>query len=219
MVNVGPGIGWMSFISAKRMGIDKDQPRPNAWPYRDYIIRSLNEDKPFDRFVQEQIAGDALSPGTTDGLEALGFIAAGPWDLIGHAELPETKIDGRIARMLDRDDMVASTLQTFCALTVQCARCHDHKFDPVRSRDYYRLTAVFAALDRADKTYDVDPAVAARRAALEARRAELAAQLGPSRPEFGWHSQLAPLRRHRQMGTTRPRRDDSHRPRASSPVP
>ena len=154
-------------------GYDKDQPRPNAWPYRDYVIRSLNEDKPYARFVQEQIAGDVLFPNARDSIEALGFIAAGPWDLIGHAEVPESKIDGRIARNLDRDDMVANTLNTFCSLTVQCARCHNHKFDPVSQEDYYSLQAVFAALDRADKTFDLDPEVAARRAELSARQREL----------------------------------------------
>src|SRR5205807_9741785 len=71
-------------------GYDKDKPRPNAWPYRDYVIRSFNEDKPYSRFVQEQIAGDVLFPGTPDGVEALGFISAGPWDFIGHAEVAET---------------------------------------------------------------------------------------------------------------------------------
>ena len=88
-------------------GYDKDKPRPNAWPYRDYVIRALNSDKPYSRFVQEQVAGDVLYPGTLDGIEALGFIAAGPWDFIGHAEVPESKTDGKIARHLDRDDMIA----------------------------------------------------------------------------------------------------------------
>jgi hypothetical protein len=148
-------------------GYDKDQPRPNAWPYRDYVIRAFNGDKPYARFVQEQVAGDTLFPDTRDGIEALGFIAAGPWDLIGHAEVPETKIDGKIARHLDRDDMVANTLNTFCSMTVHCAQCHDHKFDPISIEDYYNLQSVFAALDRADRSYDVDPAVAKQRRALE----------------------------------------------------
>ncbi len=98
-----------------------------------------------------------LEPDTRDGIEATGFIAAGPWDFIGHAEVPESKIDGRIARNLDRDDMVTTTFNTFCSLTVQCARCHDHKFDPVKQEHYYSLQAVFAALDRADRPYDFDP--------------------------------------------------------------
>jgi hypothetical protein len=151
-------------------GYDKDQPRPNAWPYRDYVIRALNSDKPFARFAQEQVAGDVLYPNSADGIVALGFLAAGPWDLIGHAELPESKLDGKIARILDRDDMVANTINTFCALTVQCARCHNHKFDPVSQVDYYRLQAVFAALDRTDRSFDRDPQIAARRAELVAQQ-------------------------------------------------
>jgi mono/diheme cytochrome c family protein len=154
-------------------GYDKDQPRPNAWPYRDYVIRAFNEDKPYGRFVLEQVAGDVLFPGTRDGVEATGFIAAGPWDFIGHAEVAETKLDGQVARLLDRDDMVSNTLNTFASLTVQCARCHDHKFDPVSQEDYYSLQAVFAALDRADRPYDVDPAVSAKRSDLMAKRAGL----------------------------------------------
>lgn len=144
-------------------GYDKDKLRPHAWPYRDYVIRAFNTDKPYSQFIREQLAGDALYPDSTDGITALGFISAGPWDFISHAEVPETKIDGKIARNLDRDDMVVNTLNTFCSTTVQCARCHHHKFDPIAMTDYYRLQAVFAALDRADRSYDVDPQVSRQR--------------------------------------------------------
>ncbi|MDG1892724.1 MAG: DUF1553 domain-containing protein [Verrucomicrobiota bacterium] len=155
---------WLDVVHyADTHGYDKDKLRPHAWPYRDYVIRALNEDKPYGRFVEEQLAGDVLYPGTMDGLTATGFIAAGPWDFIGHAEVPESKLDGRIARHLDRDDMVSTTMNTFVSTTVQCARCHRHKFDPVRMEDYYGLQAVFAALDRADRSFDADPEVAARR--------------------------------------------------------
>jgi len=165
---------WLDVVHfGETHGYDKDKPRPNAWPYRDYVIRAFNEDKPYARFVQEQVAGDVLFPGTRDGIEALGFIAAGPWDLIGHEEVPESKTDGKIARHLDRDDMVANTFQTFNSLTVQCAQCHNHKFDPIPQEDYYSLQAVFAALDRTDKKYDTDPTVGKRRAALEAEQAKL----------------------------------------------
>ncbi len=154
-------------------GYDKDKPRPNAWPYRDYVIRAFNNDKPYSRFVQEQLAGDALFPDTEDGNTALGFIAAGPWDFISHAEVPETKYDGKVARNLDRDDMVSNTMNTFCSATVQCARCHNHKFDPISQENYYELQAVFAALDRADKPYDIDPGIAQKRTELTARKSEL----------------------------------------------
>ena len=143
-------------------GYDKDKLRLNAWPYRDYVIRSLNADKPYGRFVAEQLAGDKLFPGTPEGVEALGFIASGPWDFIGHAEVPESKIDGRVARHLDRDDMVANTANTFLSMTVQCAQCHNHKFDPILQTDYYGMQAVFSALDRADKPYHADAAIASQ---------------------------------------------------------
>jgi len=141
---------------ADTCGYDKDKLRPHAWPYRDYVIRSLNQDKSYDRFVAEQIAGDVLFPGDPDGILGLGFIAAGPWDFIGHVEVPETKIDGQVARNLDRDEMVSSTLNAFCSLTIQCARCHNHKFDPFTQTHYYSLQAIFAAVDRADRPYDAD---------------------------------------------------------------
>jgi hypothetical protein len=166
---------WLDVVHyGETHGYDKDKPRPNAWPYRDYVIRAFNADKPYAQFVQEQIAGDVLFPGTRDGIQALGFLAAGPWDFIGHAEVPESKIDGKVARHLDRDDMVTNTIQTFNSLTIQCAQCHDHKFDPISQEDYYSLHAVFAAIDRTDRRYDLDPALTRKRGALEAERARLA---------------------------------------------
>ncbi len=157
-------------------GYDKDKPRPNAWPYRDYVIRAFNSDRPYSRFVQEQIAGDVLFPYTRDGIEALGFISAGPWDFIGHAEVPETKTDGKIARHLDRDDMVANTINTFNSLTVQCAQCHNHKFDPIPTEDYYKLQSVFAAVDRTEREYYSDPELNRKRTELVARQRSLKAE-------------------------------------------
>ena len=149
---------WLDIVHyADTHGYDKDKPRPHAWPYRDYVIRSFNQDKRWSQFVQEQIAGDAMFPDSPDGIVAMGFISAGPWDFVGHAEVPETKTDGKIARHLDRDDMVRNTIESFCSLTVGCAQCHHHKFDPISQDDYYALQAVFAALDRADRNYFDDP--------------------------------------------------------------
>ena len=159
---------WLDIVKyADTCGYDKDKLRPNAWPYRDYVIRSLNDDKSYQRFVQEQIAGDVLFPGHPDGLLGLGFIAAGPWDFIGHVEVPESKIDGQVARNLDRDDMLSNTLNTFCSVTIQCARCHDHKFDPFTQEHYYSLQAIFAAVDRADRVYQSDPQAELQRSRLQ----------------------------------------------------
>lgn len=158
---------WLDVVKyADTCGYDKDKLRNNAWPYRDYVIRSFNEDKPYARFVEEQIAGDFLFPGEPDGILGLGFIAAGPWDFIGHVEVPESKLDGKVARNLDRDDMVSNVINTFCSLTVQCARCHHHKFDPITQQDYYGLQAIFAGVDRAERPYDQSPEVEAKRRVL-----------------------------------------------------
>lgn len=155
-----PGYGerwarhWLDVIHyGETHGYDKDKIRLQSWPYRDYVIQSLNDDKPYARFIQEQIAGDALFPENPDAIRALGFLSAGPWDFIGHAEVAETKTDGKIARHLDRDDMVGTAVSSLLSLTVQCAQCHDHKFDPILQADYYRLQAVFAGVDRAERPY------------------------------------------------------------------
>ena len=165
-------------------GYDKDKPRPNAWPYRDYVIRSFNDDKPYDRFVAEQIAGDVLDPGNPQALVATGFIAAGPWDFVGHVELREGTTDKEIARSNDRDDMLANAMSTFVSLTVHCARCHNHKFDPIRQADYYALQAVFAGVDRGDRPYDADPEVAHRRLALVAEKQWLDSRLEALRQQL-----------------------------------
>jgi hypothetical protein len=157
-------------------GYDKDKPRLNAWPYRDYVIQSFNSDKPYSRFVEEQLAADVLFPDGPQLIPALGFIAAGPWDFVGHVELAETKTDGLIARYNDRDDMLMNAISTFQSLTVHCARCHDHKFDPITQRDYYGLQAVFAGVDRADRSFDADTGIAKQRRELAGRIAELKTQ-------------------------------------------
>ena len=163
---------------ADTCGYDKDKLRPNAWPYRDYVIRSFNEDKPYGRFIQEQVAGDSLYPNTQDGILGLGFLAAGPWDFIGHAEVPESKIDGKVARNLDRDDMVTNVFNTFCAVTIQCARCHAHKGDPYTQEHYYSLQSVFAAVDKAERNYGSDPQTEKRRSQLTKDLVALRAEKG-----------------------------------------
>jgi mono/diheme cytochrome c family protein len=173
---------WLDVVHfGESHGYDKDKPRPHAWPYRDWVIRSLNEDKPYDRFVAEQIAGDVLDPNDPQATVATGFIAAGPWDFVGHVELREGTVDKDIARSNDRDDMVASAMSTFLSLTVHCARCHDHKFDPIRQKDYYALQSVFAGVERADRPYDVDPCVARARRELSAEKARLEADIAKLR--------------------------------------
>ena len=156
-------------------GYDKDKRRDNAWPYRDYVIAAFNADLPFGRFIREQVAGDVLWPEDARGAIATAFIAAGPWDFVGHVELREGTVDKLKTRLLDRDDMVSSTMSTFVSMTVHCARCHDHKFDPIAQTDYYRLQAVFAGVDRGDRHYQSREQTE-RRTVLEQRRKTVAAR-------------------------------------------
>src|SRR5262245_24886471 len=158
---------WMDIAHyAETHGHDQDRPRPNAWPYRDYLIRSFNSDNPNARFVHEQIAGDVLWPSDADAVIAMGFLATGPWDESSLRDIRDDSIDRQIARYIDRDDMVTTAMSTFVSSTVHCARCHDHKFDPITQHDYYALQAVFAGVDKAEHEYDADPQVAAKRKQL-----------------------------------------------------
>ena len=143
---------WLDLVHyADTHGYDKDKKRLWAWLYRDWVIRAFNTDMPYRRFIRSQVAGDVLFLADPDGIIATGFIVAGPWDFVGQVELREGTVDKEKTRVLDRDDMVANTLSTFCSLTVHCARCHDHKFDPIPTKEYYQLQAVFAGVERGDR--------------------------------------------------------------------
>ena len=119
---------------ADSSGFEHDRDRPNAWRYRDYVIRAFNQDKPYDRFVKEQIAGDELGDASHETRIATGFLRAGPRVLFREKDNPERRHDYL-------DDVLATIGRGILGLTVQCARCHDHKFDPIPQKDYYRLQA------------------------------------------------------------------------------
>jgi cytochrome c553 len=147
-------------------GFERDQLRPNAWRYRDYVIDSMNADKPYDQFIREQIAGDMIAPNDPQAVVATGFLAAGPWDFVGQVETRSDMLR-RAARAGDLDDMVTQVITSTMGITVNCARCHDHKLDPVKQEEYYRLWAVFAGVKRGDR--EVDSAEAKRIASEKAR--------------------------------------------------
>jgi len=121
-------------------GYERDAAKPFVWRYRDYVIRAFNSDKPFDRFILEQIAGDELSDADAESLIATGFHRLGHWD--------DEPADPDADRFDQLDDMVSTTSQVFLGLTLGCARCHDHKFEPLSTRDYYSMVAVFNPLQR-----------------------------------------------------------------------
>ena len=129
---------------ADSSGFANDYTRPNAWRYRDYVIRSFNNDKPYDEFVREQIAGDEIDPKDSELLVATGFLRMGPWEHTGMSVFKET-------RQMWLDDVTDSVGQAFLAHAMQCAKCHDHKFDPVPTRDYYKMKAVFSTTQFAER--------------------------------------------------------------------
>jgi hypothetical protein len=139
------GRHWLDVVRyADSGGYSNDFERPNAWRYRDYVIRSFQNDKPYDQFVREQIAGDEIDPKDPEKLIATGFLRMGPWEHTGMSVAAET-------RQAWLDDVTHTTAASFLGLTMECARCHDHKFDPLPTKDYYRLQAVFATTEFADR--------------------------------------------------------------------
>lgn len=130
------GRHWLDLVRyAETNSFERDNAKPFVWRYRDYVIRSFNEDKPYDQFIREQLAGDELDQPTADSRIATGFYRLGLWD--------DEPVDRLVAYYDGLDDIVATTAQTFLGLTINCCRCHDHKIDPIPQRDYYSFMAFF----------------------------------------------------------------------------
>jgi mono/diheme cytochrome c family protein len=135
------GRHWLDLVRyAESNSYERDGAKPFVWRYRDYVIRSLNDDKPYNEFLREQIAGDELDPVTPDGIVATGFYRLGIWD--------DEPVDPEQAFYDDVDDIVQTTGTVFLGLTIGCARCHDHKLDPIPQRDYYSFLAYFRNIRR-----------------------------------------------------------------------
>ncbi|MDW8207006.1 MAG: DUF1549 and DUF1553 domain-containing protein, partial [Chloroherpetonaceae bacterium] len=132
---------WLDLVRyAETNSFERDGDKPFVWRYRDYVIQAFNQDKPYDRFIIEQLAGDELPDATPETLIATGYYRLGPWD--------DEPSDPEQAFYDDLDDILSTTGQTFLGLTVGCARCHDHKVDPMPQRDYYRFAAFFRNINR-----------------------------------------------------------------------
>lgn len=141
---------WMDVARfAESFGYEQDYDRPNAYHYRDFLIRALNDDMPFDQFAQWQIAGDELAPNDPLAWMATGFLGAGAFP----TQLTEREFES--TRYNELDDMTATTGVAFLGLSIGCARCHDHKFDPITSEDYYRFASAFASVIRSEKSFDL----------------------------------------------------------------
>lgn len=143
---------WMDVARfAESHGYEQDYDRPTAYHYRDFLIKALNADLPYDQFVQWQLAGDELAPENPLAMMATGFLGAGAFP----TQLTEAEFES--ARYDELDDMVMTTGVSFLGLSIGCARCHDHKFDPIPSRDYYRMAAAFGTAIRAETQVDLAP--------------------------------------------------------------
>jgi mono/diheme cytochrome c family protein len=161
---------WLDVVRfAESHGFEMNQARANAWPYRDWVIRAFNEDLPYDRFVRDQIAGDAAGADA-----ATGFLVGGPWDQV---KSPDPGLTAQ-QRADELHDMVGTTAATFLGLTLGCARCHNHKFDPITQNDYYAVTAVFAGVQHGERPQrpagqrEETAALARERATIDARLAQ-----------------------------------------------
>jgi hypothetical protein len=161
---------WLDVVRyADTNGFEADGYRPHAWRYRDYVVRSFNADKPYDRFLKEQLAGDELYPGDQQALIATGFYRAGPIHLVGGMK------DEEAERQEVLTEMTGAVGAVFFGMTVGCARCHDHKFDPILQSDYYRLQAIMAATH----FKDIEIAAAEQKAAQEESKKAHEARLKP----------------------------------------
>jgi hypothetical protein len=169
------GQHWLDLAHyADTNGFELDAERPDAWRYRDWIVRSLNADLPYDRFLMLQLAGDDLKPGDHDALVATGFCRCGPREVVGGNVIPEVK------RQNELSEITATVGSVFLGLTIGCARCHDHKFDAIPTTDYYRLQAFFAS----SVLLDVSISDKAERDRFEAVRKQLDAQAAPFKKQL-----------------------------------
>jgi hypothetical protein len=161
------GRRWLDVVRyADTNGYERDGAKPSAWRYRDYVVDSLNADKPFDRFLTEQLAGDELEGACAETLIATTFLRLGTWD--------DEPADPKVDRYEQLDDVVGTVSATFLGLTLRCARCHNHKFEPLSQIDYARMLAIFEPLKRPQLgRIDLDVAVGTP-AELESDRAAVA---------------------------------------------
>ena len=145
---------WLDLVRyGESDGFERNAPRPMAWHYRDWVIRALNADMPYDRFAQLQLAGDVLEPDEPSSVKATGFLVAG----IHNTVLGSNKAANDTARQDELEDIIAAVGQTFLGMSVQCARCHDHKFDPISQTDYYRMAAALGGVFHGERTVRVKP--------------------------------------------------------------
>jgi hypothetical protein len=147
---------WLDVIRfGESQGFEYNRIRENAWRYRDWVVVAFNHDLPYDEFVKRQLAGDVLYPKDLEALIATGYLVCGTWDQPGHLEGSESMREQ--VRQDELEEMVATLGQSFLGLTINCARCHDHKFDPISQKEYYRVAALLAGVTQGEKEREKIP--------------------------------------------------------------
>ena len=186
-------------------GFERDKLRPNFWRYRDWVTRALNADMPYDRFAAWQLAGDVLHPGDPLAVVATGFLVAGPYDEVGNSQ--QSQAMKRVVRQDELEDLVSVVGQTFLGLTIHCARCHDHKFDPIPQREYYRMASALSGVRHGLRDLPGPPLprhTSAPASSIEARRRRL-------------EEQLVALEAPARLGILKERRSATAHPKAPRP--
>jgi hypothetical protein len=177
------GRHWLDVVRfAESHGYETNSLRMNAWPYRDYVIRAFNNDIPYPQFILEQLAGDTLKNADFLTQSATGFLVGGAHDIVG-IQTPEGALQ---QRMDDLDDIISATGHTFLGLTINCARCHDHKFDPISQKDYYSFQAILAGVQHSERELKVDDSNDRERATVSVAKelADVGARLDALEPLF-----------------------------------
>ena len=147
---------WLDVVRfGESQGFEYNRIRDNAWRYRDWVVDAFNRDLPYDEFVRRQVAGDVLYPKDLDALIATGYLVCGTWDQPGHLEGSESM--RKQVRQDELEEMVATLGQSFLGLTINCARCHDHKFDPISQKEYYQVAALLAGVTQGEKEREKIP--------------------------------------------------------------
>ncbi|QDV36855.1 PSD1 and planctomycete cytochrome C domain-containing protein [Tautonia plasticadhaerens] len=195
------GRHWLDVVRfAETNSFERDRDKPSAWRYRDYVIDAFNDDTPYDRFVREQLAGDELDGPTAESIIATGFYRLGAWD--------DEPTDPLQARFDELDDIVSTTSQAFLGLTINCARCHDHKIDPIPQRDYYRFLAFVSNLE----PYSYEPDHILTEIASPGERADHARAVADRRGrEQAIDEELAPIEQTLLAAVPEPRRSNLER--------
>ncbi len=201
---------WLDVVRfGESNGFERDLPRLNAWHYRNWVIDVLNRDLPYDEFVRWQLAGDVIAPGDVEALKAVGFLVAGAHDTV----VPVVDRMRAMMRQDELEDTVGTVSQTFLGLTVNCARCHDHKFDPISTREYYQIAATLAGVDHGEKEF-VAPEMTQSLGEMKSRIDSLTQQLREQEAPI----REAVLKERKLLGDTSPKSKNED-PSPPAPLP